>query len=681
MHALPLRQLFRTWLLLGLFAVERVDCWTQETAKVSLSGRVCNQLDKTPISGVILLLEQVGAGAEKPHQLAYAQSRSDGTFVLTWGKSKKSGELQLSIRRLGYAPRVLPLRSLAGELTLFLVPQTIRLRSVQVRSPMIRSRGDTTSYSARGLSTAATYTLEDLIKRIPALQVDKHGVIRWGGKPIEGVYIEGMDLLGGRYAVATRNLKAEDIASVDLIERFQKMKVLRGKVLGEGTILNVHLKSGSKLRPVGQVQASSGGEQGLPPEMIYGAKAMSYLARERSQTLALVGANYSGHSIAREGLQQPSEGLLGVTSLIGSVQAEDIEGRAHLGKGNAGATLNGIHQLGDAEHTLRYNLGYEGARLGTYRKEEVRLLDQGASSAYAVQLPTQGRHHLAQALLDYTANTSRYYLQEQLSLDLSAIQRQTDLRRNAERLDFRESQTSFQLRSQTSWAKGTARGGHLKLSGDLQLNALPRLRFHSPTSGHAFDTQLSGYSLQLSGSTQYSRHLRGRWSLAGGLDFLGHYGQLQGGEYIAQSSPYEVLGGGVSIQTMPTLSCLGRRTNLSLSLPLSLLLEGYRYGEADKQVLTPLLRLYPGVSSQLQFVPWPMLRLIAKVDYRAELRRSLATFLLAPLQTSYDQVRDQRELELLSQRSLSAQLALYYRRPLEGFHANLTVGWRRGLSP
>lgn len=554
MLALPLRQIFCTLLLLGLVAVGSTDCWTQESAKLSLSGRVYSQLDKKPISGVILLLEQGNAGTEKPHQLAYAQSQSDGTFRLTWKKDKRPGELQLSIRRLGYAPRILPLSGQDGELTLFLVPQTIRLRPVQVRSPMIRSRGDTTSYSARGLITAATYTLEDLIKRIPALQVDKHGVIRWGGTPIEGVYVEGMDLLGGRYAVATRNLKAEDIASVDLIERFQKMKVLRGKVLGQGTILNVHLKPGSKLRPVGQVQASSGGEQGLPPEMIYGAKAMSYLARERSQTLALAGANHSGHSIAREGLQQPSEGLLGVTSLIGGVQAEDIEGRAHLGKGNTGATLNGIHQLGDAEHTLRYNLGYEGARLGTYRREEVRLLDQGASSYYTVELPTRGRHHLAQALLDYTSNTSWHYLQEQLSLDLSTIQRRTDLRRNAQRLDFQESQASFQLRSQTTWAKGIARGGHLKLSGDLQLNALPGLRFYSPTSGLAFDTQLSGYSLQLSSSTQYSRHLRGRWSLAGVLDFLGHYGKLQGGEHIARPTPYEVQGGGVSIQTIPTLS-------------------------------------------------------------------------------------------------------------------------------
>ena len=56
--------------------------------------------------------------------------------------------------------------------------------------------------------------------------MDKHGVIRFNDKPIEGLHIEGMNLLGGRYAVATRNLKAEDIASIDLIERFQKMKFL-----------------------------------------------------------------------------------------------------------------------------------------------------------------------------------------------------------------------------------------------------------------------------------------------------------------------------------------------------------------------------------------------------------------------------------------------------------------------
>lgn len=681
MPVLHLRLIRSALLFLALLILGNGACWAQEATKLSLSGRTLSKQDGKPVSGVILLLEFVSEGSEKPRQLTYAQSRSDGTFHLAWPKVEKAGHLQLSVRRLGYAPQVLPLRSLEGDLTLLLVPQEIRLKQVQVRSPMIRSRGDTTSYSASRLTSAATYTLEDLIKRIPALQVDKHGVIRFNDKPIEGLHIEGMNLLGGRYAVATRNLKAEDIASIDLIERFQKMKFLRGKEAGEGTILNVHLKSRSKLRPVGEVQAFGGLEQGQPQEALYGGKAMTFLARAGLQTLALAGANHGSASIASEGLEQRDEGLLGVSSLIGGVKADEVGGRSHLAKGNIGATLNGIHQLRDDEHTLRYNLGYEGTHLGTYHLSAVRQLDQGTTSHFTEEHPTQGRRHLLQSLLDYTANTSKQYFQELLSLHLSDTKRQTALRRNAQPIDLLASQASYQLRSQTSWAKGTAQGGRLSLSGDLQLSALPSLRFHSPTPALAFDTHLSGYSLQLSTSTQYSHRLPGRWSLAGGIDFLGHYGALQASERISQPTPYEVQGGGLSIQTAPTLSYLGTSTDFTLSLPLTLLLEGYRYGEAGRQAITPLLRLFPGVTAQLRHRFSPELKVIVKAGYQANLRRSLATFLLTPLRLGYDQVRHQRDAELLAQRSLSTHLTCYYHRPLEGFNASFTAGWRRSFSP
>ena len=69
---------------------------------------------------------------------------------------------------MGYESLVLPLHPPYEPLTLQLAPKAIELRPVRVNAPAIRSKGDTTTFSARQLKTIATSTLEDLIKRVPS---------------------------------------------------------------------------------------------------------------------------------------------------------------------------------------------------------------------------------------------------------------------------------------------------------------------------------------------------------------------------------------------------------------------------------------------------------------------------------------------------------------------------------
>ena len=277
----------------------------QEKQTQTLRGRIQSKESQQPLSSVIVLLERVPAEGEKPRQVAYAQTDNEGTFLLTWQETSGGEALQLRLRRMGYESLVLPLRPPYEPLTLQLAPKAIELRPVRVNAPAIRSKGDTTTFSARQLKTIATSTLEDLIKRVPSLNVDGHGVITFQGKPISGVYIEGMNMLGGRYAVATRNIKADDVASIDLIEHFQKVKFLRDKQQGTETILNVHLKNKNMLRPVGELQAEGGVEEGTPREPLYGGKALALLVNSRLQFLSLLGAHQTPEAIAAEGLYPP----------------------------------------------------------------------------------------------------------------------------------------------------------------------------------------------------------------------------------------------------------------------------------------------------------------------------------------------------------------------------------------
>lgn len=675
--------LLRSFALLILALLCQGHSFAQE--RITLTGRTLSKQDGKPISGVILLLELIPEGNAKPHQLTYAQSQSDGTFTLEWKASEATGKLQLNVRRLGYATQLLPLHPPYKDLALHLTPQEIQLKQVQVRSAMLRSRGDTTSYNASRLATAATYTLEDLIKRIPTLEVDRNGKILFAGKPINAVYIEGMNMLGGRYAVATKNLKADDIASIDLIERFQEMKFLRGKQAGDDAILNVHLKPGSKLRPVGELQSFGGRLEERPHEAVYGGQALLFSARKSTQLMALGGANHSYQPIADQGLAYEMSGLggqekLGITALTGGVKTGAIGSRTDLGLGNFGTTINGIHRFGEEETTLRYNLGYTHSRLQTYDSKEIRQLNQGAVNSYTESNLKEGHRKLAQGVLNYTANTSKSYFQEHITLDINKQEALSELLRQTTPIEQQARELKYRLRSSTKWSHPTAKGGRLDLHGDLEADALPELQYISPTARYAFHSDLSGYTLRFSSSIGYSLRLIGRWGLAGSIAFLGHYGQAKVTTH-SSSSPYQVDGGGLQVETSPSLSYIGTSTDFTLSFPLTLLSEGYRYGTTGDKQMTPLFRLYPGISTELRLQPLPELKCTLKANYRGVLHRNLSTFLLTPIRTSYDHMIDQQESQLLAQRLLGGQLTIYWHRPLDGFFSSLNLGWKRTLSP
>ena len=85
-----------------------------------------------------------------------------------------------------------------------LLEKKTQLREVVVKAPQIIQRGDTLSYRLSSFAGKGDYTLRDAMKRLPGIEVTSSGSIKYLGKDISNFYIEGMDLLGGQYNVATK---------------------------------------------------------------------------------------------------------------------------------------------------------------------------------------------------------------------------------------------------------------------------------------------------------------------------------------------------------------------------------------------------------------------------------------------------------------------------------------------
>lgn len=62
-------------------------------------------------------------------------------------------------------------------------------------------------------------SIADVLRKMPGIEVAKSGEIRYNGQPINNFYIEGLDMLDGRYGQATNNIAPQDVASVEVVEK------------------------------------------------------------------------------------------------------------------------------------------------------------------------------------------------------------------------------------------------------------------------------------------------------------------------------------------------------------------------------------------------------------------------------------------------------------------------------
>lgn len=142
---------------------------------------------------------------------------------------------------------------------IILQPKNVSLDEVTIfafKDP-IYYKGDTLIYTADSFKTKANATVEDLLKKLPGLKVDKTGKITSQGKAVDKVLVDGDEFFGGDPTVATKNLAASSIESVQVYEK--KSDDVANSSTGEETqkILNLKLKDEAKKGYFGKVSGAS----------------------------------------------------------------------------------------------------------------------------------------------------------------------------------------------------------------------------------------------------------------------------------------------------------------------------------------------------------------------------------------------------------------------------------------
>jgi hypothetical protein len=206
--------------------------------------------------------------------------KAKDTSIITYRLSNPDGDF-----KVGGLPLDLPLRAIITfsgyqayrkEFTLTAANSNISFDSVKLSTtsqmldeviviaerPPVSMKHDTIEFNATAFKTLPNALVEDLLKKLPGVQVDADGNIMVNGKPVNRILVDGKTFFGEDPKMATRNLPANIIDKVQVVD--DKEQLLRNgddNLNNVGKVVNITLKKGVKKGWFGKVYAGGGSDE------------------------------------------------------------------------------------------------------------------------------------------------------------------------------------------------------------------------------------------------------------------------------------------------------------------------------------------------------------------------------------------------------------------------------------
>ncbi len=135
----------------------------------------------------------------------------------------------------------------AGEVTLNVMAFELDPLVVSADHVPFLNRRDTLEYNALAFVTRPNATVEDLLRRLPGIQVEADGSIKAQGEDVQKVLVDGKEFFGNDPTIATRNLPADAIQRVQVYDKQSDMAEFTGIADGqEARTIDLKLKEGAK---------------------------------------------------------------------------------------------------------------------------------------------------------------------------------------------------------------------------------------------------------------------------------------------------------------------------------------------------------------------------------------------------------------------------------------------------
>ena len=549
------------------------------SAQVKVAGRVTD-LQNKPVSDVIVKAVSNGKTLE------FTTTNAQGMYSMEL-KNSPQKDVAITFNHISFEKETvtLPQNEKNVKQDMLLTPKSISLKEVKVKADPLRQRGDTLSLNLASFLGKGDVTLEDGLKRLPGVDVSKSGGISYMGRPISQFNIEGMDLLGGQYNLATRNIPADYVTNVEIVRNHHSRKVEKDVPSNEVS-MNIKLNKKAKFKPFGQEEMGVG----LPEHWLLGVTGMMFT--DHFQTIgSLKGGNYKDFAKADmidhfggSDISTPA------TSLFRGFDGGRPPQGEYLYQRNGMATLNGIRRT-DSATTVKVNANYSYHRAtNDISRSSTYLTGNGDYVTVSEETSPLSKLHLPKLSVNYQKNADDMYLSETFLIKGKFEQNEGHVLANLSQVEQHRRTSSFEIANDLFWVGKTAKGTRRHVQASVSFKRTPTLKLSFLSDGENYGQTAQSSTLTMLVVSSFNIPIGKSFRLNLPVRVNAMYDDLETNR-VATSEENHIRGWSFTPSVNPGFEIHSRNRRFYLSAGLEAALKGLYYHQLNytKPVLNPLL--------------------------------------------------------------------------------------------
>jgi len=249
----------QTSLILSILIFTLLKAWPQTQQLAQVKGSVLDLDSKTGLfnASVVLLYDNNATIAGSTF------TKQSGNFLLD---SLQPGKYTLRISYLGYQTVTqsitIPIYGYIINQDSILMQRTgITLQTLEILAtlPSISIKKDTLEFNADNFKTRKNAVIEELLQKLPGIQIEKDGTIKVNGETIKRILIDGRQFFGPETKLATQNLPAEMIEKLQVLDWMPDGgRLTRGNNQEKETVINITIKKNWMSNLFGQASTAVG---------------------------------------------------------------------------------------------------------------------------------------------------------------------------------------------------------------------------------------------------------------------------------------------------------------------------------------------------------------------------------------------------------------------------------------
>ena len=362
-------------------------------AQTTISGEVLNE-KKQPIFNASVMLLRVTDSLP----MAYTFTNEKGHYQLV--TQSEEAKLLLAVYGFNLKRQFKEVENKTQTVDFTVVEEALQLKEVSVKSEKIWGGNDTVNYVVDAFRDTTDIVIADVLRKMPGIEVKDDGKVEYKGKPISKFYIENMDMLQGRYNLATTSIAASDVASVQVMENHQEVRALQNIQFSDNVALNIKLKENAKGTFALMADLGAGWADSLQYE---GSLTGMYFAK-RNQFLGTLKANNSGINL----VDNENVTVYPLASMV-KPSAPGISGARHTLNRSQGVTYNSLHKLKN-EAELSYSLLFGGDRNRKSSESRTLYLLPDDTISLAERMQSLETAKMLEGSINYNLNKDLDYL-------------------------------------------------------------------------------------------------------------------------------------------------------------------------------------------------------------------------------------------------------------------------------